>query len=138
MTVLYDPEGVVFHSRGLRPCCSTHVRCRGAAVPSRTPGATIVWADPAAAGCLVPVTWREHFAEADVPEEPGRPSVRFALGQPGDILFVGDWDDRGRDLPWIYRPSTGTAYLFAAWAGPGEAEVSRWTVAILPRRQETP
>ncbi|QXC62403.1 hypothetical protein KSP35_06275 [Aquihabitans sp. G128] len=40
---------------------------------------------------------------------------RWALGQPGDHLSLGDWDCDGRATPGLVRPSTGEVFLFARW-----------------------
>jgi hypothetical protein len=54
---------------------------------------------------------------------------RFTVGEPGDWLLVGDWDCDGSSSPALYRPRTGVAYLFDAWAtgGPLESVTTRRT-----------
>ncbi len=41
--------------------------------------------------------------------------ARYQVGEPGDILVVGDWDCRGDSTPGLYRPRTGEVFLFDVW-----------------------
>ncbi|HHC09227.1 MAG TPA: hypothetical protein ENK55_11005 [Actinobacteria bacterium] len=50
----------------------------------------------------------------------GAADFSFLLGNPGDVPFVGDFDGDGVDTVGLYRPGTGTAYLFDR-LGPGVA-----------------
>jgi hypothetical protein len=56
---------------------------------------------------------------------------RFQVGIAGDLALVGDWSCRGEALPALYRPSTGSVFVFPAWPEPGrEADaVASSTVA---------
>ncbi|MDP9403749.1 MAG: hypothetical protein M3P85_10555, partial [Actinomycetota bacterium] len=51
-----------------------------------------------------------------VVEHAGR---RYAMGRPGDVALLGDWDCDGAPTPALYRPSTGEAFVFRSWAEPG-------------------
>lgn len=64
--------------------------------------------------------------------------VRFAVGEPGDDVVVGDWDCDGAATPAVVRPSTGELFVFATWAPEGE-EVTVQPVAVVPEgaRAET-
>jgi hypothetical protein len=42
--------------------------------------------------------------------------ARFAVGEPGDLVAVGDWDCDGTPTPAVARPADGTVWAFAAWA----------------------
>ena len=42
-------------------------------------------------------------------------TARFAVGEPGDIAAVGDWDCNGTNTLGIYRPSTGSWFTFESW-----------------------
>lgn len=44
---------------------------------------------------------------------------RFAVGDPGDLVAVGDWHCTGRPVPAVYRPSTGALFVFWSWPEPG-------------------
>ena len=49
---------------------------------------------------------------------------RYTLGEPGDLLVLGDWncdDVDGADTPALYRPTTGQVFYFLEWAEPGQA-----------------
>jgi hypothetical protein len=74
-------------------------------------------ADVAGDGCPVPVTWSSGVVTASL--QSGRAPARFALGQPGDELLLGDWDCRRGARPALYRPATGQVFYFDAWAAPG-------------------
>jgi eukaryotic-like serine/threonine-protein kinase len=68
-------------------------------------------------GCPEAVAVRDGVVEA------GR--ERWAVGEPGDVVAVGDWDCDGTATPAVYRPSTGDVFVFDAWAtrgGPLAAE----------------
>ena len=43
---------------------------------------------------------------------------RYELGQPGDVVVVGDWDCDGRDTPALYRRG-GAVFFFDGWAEEG-------------------
>lgn len=65
-------------------------------------------------GCAEAVT----FA-AGVVEAAGR---RWAVGQEGDVVALGDWACAGRRSLALLRPSTGEVYAFSSWAT-ADAEV---------------
>jgi hypothetical protein len=44
---------------------------------------------------------------------------RYQLGQPEDVVVLGDWDCDGRDTPALYRPG-GAVFFFAGWADEGK------------------
>ncbi len=46
--------------------------------------------------------------------------VRWTLGQPGDLIAVGDWECDGRPAPALLRPATGDVFVFPGWAAEGE------------------
>ncbi len=46
--------------------------------------------------------------------------VRFAVGDPGDLVVVGDWDCDGDATAALLRPATGEVFVFDRWARPGE------------------
>jgi hypothetical protein len=80
-------------------------------------GVVTMLADVAGDGCPVPVTWSSGVVTASL--QSGRAPARFALGQPGDELLLGDWDCRRGARPALYRPATGQVFYFDAWAAPG-------------------
>jgi hypothetical protein len=45
---------------------------------------------------------------------------RWTVGQPGDLVAVGDWDCDGTVTPASYRPATGDVFVFTTWAADGE------------------
>jgi hypothetical protein len=45
--------------------------------------------------------------------------VRYEVGQPGDVVAVGDVGCDGRDRAIVLRPSTGEVFAFDGWATPG-------------------
>ena len=40
---------------------------------------------------------------------------RYALGSPGDVVLIGDWDCDGVDAPAVHRPATGQVWRFDEW-----------------------
>ena len=58
-----------------------------------------------------------------VPQEDAEP-LRYELGEPGDVVVVGDWTCSGVDTPGLYRPSTGEVFLFERWPDPGDPLVT--------------
>ncbi len=44
---------------------------------------------------------------------------RYAVGEPGDLVAVGDWRCDGRPTPAVYRPGTGSLFVFETWPGAG-------------------
>lgn len=46
--------------------------------------------------------------------------VRYRLGQPEDVVAVGDWDCDGLATPALLRTATGSVWVLAAWPGEGE------------------
>jgi hypothetical protein len=41
--------------------------------------------------------------------------MRYALGEAGDVLLVGDWDCDGTPTPALYRPADGRIFRFSSW-----------------------
>jgi hypothetical protein len=48
--------------------------------------------------------------------------VRYRLGEPGDLLLVGDWDCDGAPTPALYRPGDGRLFRFPSWPDGGALE----------------
>jgi len=107
--------------RGWWPHRSSHpCRAGTGATPQQAgpgTGAVTALADVAGNGCRVPVMWSSGVITVSLAS--GRAPARFALGQPGDELLLGDWDCRRGARPALYRPATGQVFYFAAWAEPG-------------------
>ena len=40
---------------------------------------------------------------------------RYAVGAPGDVVLLGDWDCDGTASPAVHRPATGQVWRFDAW-----------------------
>ena len=41
---------------------------------------------------------------------------RYAIGEPGDVVVVGDWHCDGRPTVTVLRPSSGDVFRFTGWA----------------------
>lgn len=41
---------------------------------------------------------------------------RWSVGEPGDLVTIGDWDCDGSPTPAVLRPTTGRLHVFDAWA----------------------
>jgi hypothetical protein len=46
-------------------------------------------------------------------------AARWALGEPGDLIALGDWDCDGGASPALLRPGTGDVFVFSSWAEHG-------------------
>jgi hypothetical protein len=44
-----------------------------------------------------------------------RDGERWRVGEPGDLVAVGDWDCDGTSTPAVLRPSEARLFLFAGW-----------------------
>jgi eukaryotic-like serine/threonine-protein kinase len=96
-----------------------------AAAPCDGSGGQGLVADVDGDGCAEPVRMGgERVVEVA--------DVRFAVGQPGDRVLVGDWDCDGQATPAVVRPATGELFVFAGWAPDGE-ELTVPPVATVPR-----
>lgn len=55
---------------------------------------------------------------------PGAPTIdhggrRYAVGDPGDVVILGDWTCDGVPTPAVLRRETGEVAVFVAWPTPG-------------------
>ena len=80
-------------------------------------------ADPDGDGCPSPVSVADGAVDVG--------GVRYAVGGPGDLLGVGDWDCDGAATVALVERATGRVFLFDRWAGPGE-DVSVASSAVVP------
>lgn len=55
---------------------------------------------------------------------------RYAVGEPGDIVVLGDWDGDGERTAAALRPSTGEVFVFSTWST-GEDVVVRAVTVVL-------
>ena len=63
-------------------------------------------------------------APSPSPPAPGAPTIdhggrRYAVGDPGDVVILGDWTCDGVPTPAVLRPETGEVAVFVAWPTPG-------------------
>ncbi|HZA78610.1 MAG TPA: hypothetical protein VE623_19700 [Acidimicrobiales bacterium] len=82
---------------------------------------------PAAAGCPAAAAPAADVDGDGCPEglviDGGTVSAgpaRWTLGEPGDVVAVGDWDCDGQATPALLRPASGDIFVFPAWAGESE------------------
>jgi hypothetical protein len=68
-------------------------------------------ADPDGDGCPSPVAIGDGWVAVD--------GVRYAVGQAGDLLAVGDWECDGRATVAVVRRPGGEVFLFPGWASEG-------------------
>lgn len=82
--------------------------------PAADPAATS--ARPSATTAAAPTGTAAGDDARPVVEVDGR---RFAVGEPGDVVAVGDWACTGRRSAAVLRPATGDVFVFTTWAPPG-------------------
>ncbi len=56
---------------------------------------------------------------------------RYSIGEPDDVVVVGDWDCDGRPTAAVLRPSTGNVFRFDGWAT-ADVDVSVTPSATVP------
>ena len=81
------------------------------------PGVALV-ADIDGGGCPSGARWHDGVLVV-AGAAPGDRPRRYALGAPGDVVALGDWDCDGRATPATYRPATGVVTLYGSWPGEG-------------------
>lgn len=99
--------------RVARPTTQPPPSCPGPAVPV-PPGAEVVAGDTSGAGCLSVGVYADQVLTIRVRLDDPQPR-RFALGRPGDVLRLGDWDCDGLDTPALERPSSRTVLYYDTW-----------------------
>jgi hypothetical protein len=76
-----------------------------AALPAPvSPGAL---ADVDGSGCSRPISVHGNALQVG--------DVRFALGEPGDQILIGDWDGDGLVTPAVFRKSSGELFRYDVW-----------------------
>lgn len=95
---------------------STATACPAPPVPP-PPGVALV-ADIDGGGCPSGARWHDGVLVVSG-AGPGERLRRYALGAPGDVVALGDWDCDGRATPGTYRPATGVVTLYGSWPGEG-------------------
>lgn len=97
------------------------------------PGAGATPAAPVPSPAVVPST-SGHGTSVEGRDHPPHVQVagnvvsvgdrRYQVGEPGDIVVVGDWDCDGTDTPALLRPATGGLFVFERWADGSPTEVT--------------
>lgn len=80
--------------------------------PPLPPTATLA-GDVDGDGCDEAATWSGGVLTVAL--EAGAEPSRIAVGAPGDVVTLGDWDCDGVDTPAAYRPGTGVVTVWNAW-----------------------
>jgi hypothetical protein len=114
--------GVANASRGGRATLADEVTTTTTVLRPTTTTAPAPTTTSSTVACA-PESCTPSSALADAPlTEAGH---RFAAGDPGDEVVVGDWTCAGTAVPALIRPSTGEVFVFDRWASPGHDEVAR-------------
>lgn len=82
-----------------------------------------------ATGSITPTTGTtttEVTLEVATVVEGGR---RYEVGEPGDVVVLGDWDGDGARTVALLRPSTGEVFVFSSWST-GEDVVARAATVV--------
>lgn len=88
--------------------------CAGASMPMPA-GAQVVRADVAGIGCLTTGMYLDQVLTIRLHPTDPKPR-RFALGLPGDRLFLGDWNCDGIATPALLRASSGATLYYDTWS----------------------
>jgi hypothetical protein len=94
---------------GAAPTTSATVTATGQTCPALGPGTAV---DVDGDGCLEGAEATDGVVTVD--------DRRWAVGQPDDLVALGDWDCDGRSTAALLRPDTGEVFVFDGWAGPGD------------------
>jgi tRNA A-37 threonylcarbamoyl transferase component Bud32 len=70
---------------------------------------------------------------------PGAPTLinqgrLYALGRPGDLAVVGDWNCDGTETPALLRPATGEVAVFSEWPEPKAGIAAQHIVVVAGAR----
>ena len=98
-------------------------RPRASAKNGCAPVEAVLSADVDGDGCAEALRFDEGVLDA------GR--LRWAVGQPGDLVATGDWSCSGTQTLALLRPATGEVFAFEGWAT-GEQEVRAPLVERIP------
>jgi hypothetical protein len=98
----FGPGGGADSSRPEQPVEAAASPCPSVAAPK---------ADVDGDGCPEPLTVEGGTVDAGV--------AQWALGEPGDLVTLGDWDCDGEASAALLRPASGDIFLFTAWAEAG-------------------
>jgi hypothetical protein len=83
--------------------------------PSANPPAQFVRGDVSGSGCFEVGVYANQVLTIRL--RPGDPALRrFALGLPGDRLFLGDWNCDGVATPELFRPATNATLYYESWS----------------------
>lgn len=66
-----------------------------------------------------------------------RDGERWAVGETGDVVVLGDWDCDGTASPAVLRPSTGEVWVFPTWAEQAGTTAARVPGATTARARRT-
>lgn len=93
---------------------SSPASCAGASLPVPA-GAQVIRGDTAAIGCVTTGVYVNEVLTIRL--EPTDPQPRrFALGLPGDRIYLGDWNCDGIATPALVRPSIGARLYYDTWS----------------------
>jgi len=82
--------------------------------PAAPAGVPLLHGDIDGDGCPGTATWANGVLT--VWAAGAASPTRFAIGEPGDVVLLGDWTGSGLATPAVYRPTTGMVYEFISWA----------------------
>jgi hypothetical protein len=88
--------------------------CTDASIPVPA-GAQIVRGDTAGIGCVSTGVYADGVLTIGLHPTDPQPR-RFALGRPGDTLFLGDWNCDGIATAALFRSSTGATLYYDTWS----------------------
>lgn len=84
----------------------------------------VLWRDVDGDGCDDPLVRTGNVLEWN--------GLRFSVGEPGDVVLIGDWDCDGVATAAAWRKADGVAFVFDGWAGAGEELPAARRVSLRP------
>jgi len=112
-TVLFSSR-TTHHDLAGRATQVAAVPCAGNAL-AIPPNSQVVRGDTSGLGCVSTGVYANQVLTIRVRPTDATPR-RFALGLPGDRLYLDDWNCDGVATPALFRPSTGSTLYYESWS----------------------
>jgi hypothetical protein len=118
-TTMLLPSAITPATAGATPPTTTPTTAAAAAQRGRAGCPAVdgpLAADVDGDGCAEPVRFVDGVIEAG--------TLRWSVGEAGDVIALGNWSCSGTRSPAVLRPATGEVFAFASWATAGHDVVA--------------